>query len=113
MEIWEKVGQKLKWHQESSTPIGHQNLFTWGMVRTALMPIHIPNSDTKANEAGKTPCHMRAEEATSIASDQEDLSLLLKNMEISSPPPIPPSGSRSQVPLCEWGPPWRCLGSNP
>ena len=27
LEIWEKVGQKLKWHQESGTPIGHQNLF--------------------------------------------------------------------------------------
>ena len=55
LEIGEKVGQKLKWHQESGTPIRHQNLFTWGMVRTALTPIHIPNLDTKAKEAGKTP----------------------------------------------------------
>ena len=81
----------MKWHQESSTPIGHQNLFTCGVVRTSLTPIHIPNSDTKAKGAGKTPCHMRAKEATSIASDQEDLSLLLKNKEIPSLPPILPS----------------------
>ena len=39
IEAWEKAGDKLKSLQDSGISIGVQNLLTWRLVRTALLPI--------------------------------------------------------------------------
>lgn len=50
-------------------PYGHQNLLIWGRVRTALVPLHVSDSDTRVNKAGENPYDMKAGEATSVVSD--------------------------------------------
>ena len=39
MEVWEEAGDKLKSLQDSGVSIGPRNLITWGLVKTALMPM--------------------------------------------------------------------------
>ena len=39
MEVWEEAGDRLTSLQDSGVSIGIQNLITWGIVKTALMPI--------------------------------------------------------------------------
>ena len=39
IKVWEKAGNKLKSLQDSGVSVGVQNLLTWGLVRTALLPI--------------------------------------------------------------------------
>ena len=39
VKIWEDVGSRLRSSQDSGVSIGTQNLITWGLVRTALLPI--------------------------------------------------------------------------
>ena len=38
MEVWEEAGDKLKSLQDNGVSIGSQDLVTWGLVKTALMP---------------------------------------------------------------------------
>ena len=38
-KVWEDVGDRLRSLQESGVSIGAQNLLTWRLVRTALLPI--------------------------------------------------------------------------
>ena len=38
MEVWEEAGDKLKSLQDNGVSIGSQDLITWGLVKTALMP---------------------------------------------------------------------------
>ena len=39
MEVWEEAGDKLKSLQDNGVSIGSQDLVTWGLVKTALMPM--------------------------------------------------------------------------
>ena len=39
IEVWEEAGDRLTSLQDSGVSIGIQNLITWGIVKTALMPI--------------------------------------------------------------------------
>ena len=39
IEVWEEAGGKLKSLQDSGVSIGSQDLITWGLVKTALMPM--------------------------------------------------------------------------
>ena len=39
VKVWEDVGGKLKSLRDSGVSIRTQNLITWGLVRTALLPI--------------------------------------------------------------------------
>ena len=38
IEVWEEAGDKLKSLQDNGVSIGSQDLITWGLVKTALMP---------------------------------------------------------------------------
>lgn len=53
LEVWGKVGQKLKWHQENGTPIGHQDLLTWSLVRAALAPTYTRDSRDQESSVTK------------------------------------------------------------
>ena len=39
IEVWEEAGDTLKSLQDSGVSIGPQNLLTWGLIKTALMPM--------------------------------------------------------------------------
>ena len=39
VKVWEDVGNRLRPLQDSGVSIGTQNLNTWGLVRTVLLPI--------------------------------------------------------------------------
>ena len=39
IKVWEEAGNKLKSLQDSGVSIGSQDLITWGLVKTALMPM--------------------------------------------------------------------------
>ena len=39
IEVWEEAGDKLKSLQDNGVSIGSQDLVTWGLVKTALMPM--------------------------------------------------------------------------
>ena len=39
IEAWEEAGDTLKSLQDSGVSIGPQNLLTWGLIKTALMPM--------------------------------------------------------------------------
>ena len=49
IKVWEERGDKLKSFQDSGVSIGSQNLLTWGLVKTALMPIR---AETGASHRG-------------------------------------------------------------
>ncbi|KAF6084412.1 hypothetical protein HJG60_008674 [Phyllostomus discolor] len=53
LETWEKVGQKLKWHQENGTPVGHPDVLTWSLVRAALSPGDTGNSRNQESSVTK------------------------------------------------------------
>ena len=39
VKVWEEAGDRLKSLQDSGVSIRTQNLITWGLVRTALLPV--------------------------------------------------------------------------
>ena len=39
IEVWEEAGDKLRSLQDNGVSIGSQDLITWGLVKTALMPM--------------------------------------------------------------------------
>ena len=39
VKVWEDVGGRLRSLQDSGVSIGSQDLVTWGLVKTALMPM--------------------------------------------------------------------------
>ena len=49
LEVWGKVGQKLKWYQENGASVGNRNLLIWSLVGTALIPIHTRNPHDQEN----------------------------------------------------------------
>ena len=91
VKVWEDVSDRLRSLQDSGVSIRIQNLITWGLVRTALLPIWArrPKLVTKENKESsseeKDICNVPEEPATKVL------------------PPAPPDLLHSQSSLLQ---PW-------
>ena len=81
IDVWEKSGDKLKSLQDSGVSSGVQNLLTWGLVRTALMPIWskkpelVTEGDKEYSSEEEVMHDVTGEQATEVlpAAPPEDL----------------------------------------
>ena len=89
LEVWGKVGQKLKWHQENGTPIGHQNLLTWSLVRTALAPIHTRKPHHQESSGTKEGTYRTSVGMVAEPSNKNPLPQREEDGFLSSPPVAP------------------------
>ena len=72
MEVWEEAGDKLKSLQDNGVSIGSQDLVTWGLVKTALMPMWakkqelVTEEDKESSSEEEVTCNVVEEPAMKV-----------------------------------------------
>ena len=72
MEVWEEAGDKLKSLQDNGVSIGSQDLITWGLVKTALMPMWakkqelVTEEDKESSSEEEVTCNVVEEPAMKV-----------------------------------------------
>ena len=72
VKVWEDVGGRLRSLQDSGVSIGTQNLNTWGLVRTVLLPIWarrpelVTKEDKESSSEEEVICNIVEEPAMKV-----------------------------------------------
>ena len=72
IEVWEEAGDKLKSLQDNGVSIGSQDLITWGLVKTALMPTWakkqelVTEEDKESSSEEEVTCNVVEEPAMKV-----------------------------------------------
>ena len=72
VNVWEDVGDRLKSLQDRGVSIGTQNLLTWGLIKTALMPIWakrqelVTEEDKESSSEEEVICNVVEEPAMKV-----------------------------------------------
>ena len=72
IEVWEEAGDKLKSLQDNGVSIGSQDLVTWGLVKTALMPMWakkqelVTEEDKESSSEEEVTCNVVEEPAMKV-----------------------------------------------
>ena len=96
IEVWEEAGNKLKSLQDSGVSIRTQNLLTWGLVKTALMPIWAKRQELVTEEDKESSSE---EEVTYDVVEEPAMKVLP-----TAPPEDLPRSQRSLLQLQELPP---------
>ena len=80
VKVWEDVGDRLRSLPDGGVSIRTQNLITWGLVRTALLPIwvrrpELVTKEDKGSSSEKVICNILEEPAMKVlpTAPPEDL----------------------------------------
>ena len=95
-KFWEEAGNKLKSLQDSGVSIRTQNLLTWGLVKTALMPIWAKRQELVTEEDKESSSE---EEVTYDVVEEPAMKVLP-----TAPPEDLPRSQRSLLQLQELPP---------